>query len=123
MQAITVLLPDVDEGYTRQFIGRLVKRFGGVTISDARGLWTDNDGIECADNLTRLDCNIGLWSEHREWIIGQCRDASYRLSQDCIYLSVRDEEVHFIGQDDGRSLSDDDLANPLLGLSDNEEVA
>lgn len=100
----TILLPDVVGGqsYVDGIIRRVCERFGGATLSDARGVWTDKSGQVVADNHTRLEVVTGPWTEQkRQWFIGLCRECADNLGQDSIYLSVVSGTVQLIGRVEG----------------------
>lgn len=74
-------------------IDRIVQHWGGVTVSDAEGWWTDNEGKAVKDTLSVMECHIGPWNEEtQEWWFRLADLVRTMWNQDCVMLSVSNSD-------------------------------
>ena len=89
------------DGRNAEIIRRIVERWGGVTLSDSMGVWTDDQQCSIKDKVIVAECSIGVWTlPVRAWwfeLADHVRDVH---GQDCVFLSVREETAMLIGHND-----------------------
>lgn len=94
---VRIILPDFEDAMA-PIIGRIVGRWGGCTLSDGVGFWSDKNGRIVRDRITIVECNIGPWdSESREWWTDLSDSVRKQWSQDAVFLSVHKSEGLIIG--------------------------
>lgn len=102
---VRLIVPTGNEAQLAPIIGRIVGRFGGVTVLIGRGYWSDPDdhiikGFPITrDKVTVLETSVpGPWhGPVRQWWIDLARVVRDEWEQESVYLSVRDEFVLFVG--------------------------
>lgn len=87
---VRLLVPTDNEAELGPIIGRIVGRWGGVTMSDASGWWTDANSKPVKDKLTILECFTSSWfhPETREWWFDLADVVRKEWNQDCVMLTV-----------------------------------
>lgn len=94
---IRLIVPTRKEAELGPLIGRIIGRWGGVTISDAVGWWSDKNGKPIRDVLSVLECSIGNWDrEAMEWWYDLSVTVCSIFKQDCVFLSVTIEDASLI---------------------------
>ena len=94
---VRLLVPTDNEGELAPILGRVIGRWGGVTVSDASGWWTDNNGTPVKDKLSVLDCSIGLWDQAaRDWWFDISDVVRAEWKQDCVFLSVTGSDGYLV---------------------------
>lgn len=86
---VRLLVPTDNEAELAPIIGRVIGRWGGVTVSDASGWWTDKSGTPIKDKLSVVECHIGVWDQAaRDWWFDISDVVKREWKQDCVMLSV-----------------------------------
>lgn len=97
---VRLLVPTDNEVELAPIVGRVLGRWGGVTVSDAVGWWSDSSGTPIRDKLSVLECSIGLWDQAaRDWWHDISDVVRSTFDQDCVFLSVVEEHAKLIGRD------------------------
>ncbi len=105
---VRLIVPTDNEAQLAPILGRIVGRFGGVTMLTGVGLWDDlvePDGQQCVtapplrEQVTILETSVPTWSGPvRQWWIDLARVVRDEWKQESVYLSVREESVLLVGQ-------------------------
>lgn len=97
---VRLIVPTDKEAELGPIIGRVLERWGGVTILDASGWWEDDDGNPVKDTLSVLECSVGLWDiETRAWWHDLSAAVCDTFGQDCVFLSVQHETAILVRKD------------------------
>jgi hypothetical protein len=72
-------------------IGRIAGQWGGATVSNASGWWKNERGEVIRDQLSVLECCIGLWDQAaRDWWHDLADVVRQEWSQDCVLMTIHD---------------------------------
>lgn len=89
--------------YRAKFIEALIAAFGGVTVTDARGYWRNDDGRVVDEPVKVLTVAMA----HALWPTLQrmASEACVALGQEAIYVRFADGEVVILTSDECRALT------------------
>lgn len=94
---VRLIIPTDNEQEIGPIIGRIIGRWGGLTVTSGVGWWRGNNGW-VRNKLSVLECSIGLWDQTtREWWYDLAKIVRIEWSQDCVFLSVAEEHAKLIG--------------------------
>ncbi len=108
MYSVTILLPRKDnldgEGcfmpisawLREDIIKQLVTRCGGVTLSEAQGVWIDSQGEETTSLQMKVEVD-NLRHEDVEWVRLRARKWAAAMKQKCLYVRVTKSDLYFEG--------------------------
>lgn len=94
---VKLLVPTKNEAELGPIIGRILGHWGGVTISDASGWATDDNGKPIKDALSVIQCSIGSWdADARAWWFDLADTVRKEWNQESVFLSVTEEKMMLI---------------------------
>jgi hypothetical protein len=97
---VRLIVPTHSEEELGPIIGRIIGRWGGVTVSKAVGWWADEDGVPVKDQVSVLECSIGgEWRQVRsvrEWWFDLAETVRATFDQDSVFLSAHVETAMLV---------------------------
>ena len=94
---VTLVVPSANPLEYASIVGRIIQKWGGVTVVEACGWWMDADGKAVQDRNSILMCSVGgIDDEVYGWWHDMADIVRKVFDQECVFLSFTSQDAELV---------------------------